>query len=283
MAAAQETVESDTRPTVRVRSRRWREVVGTASYPVSAALVALLLWEAVVHVFRIPFYILPAPSQVVQQGIEFTPRIASHYWVTLYEALLGYGIAIAIAVPAALLISYSPLLDRTIYPLVVFLDEVPKIAIAPLLITWFGFGIEPKIILTTIISLFPIFINGVAGFKSISDELVNLGRSAGAREWEMFWKIRLPNALPYLFVGLKMSGSAAVIGAVVSEFLAGDKGLGYYLLIVLGNLKMALGFAVIASMATIGLSLFFGMTLIESLTIRWHVSKRSAGRRGAFQ
>jgi NitT/TauT family transport system permease protein len=219
----------------------------------------------------------------VQQGIEFTPRIASHYWVTLYEALLGYGIAIAIAVPAALLISYSPLLDRTIYPLVVFLDEVPKIAIAPLLITWFGFGIEPKIILTTIISLFPIFINGVAGFKSISDELVNLGRSAGAREWEMFWKIRLPNALPYLFVGLKMSGSAAVIGAVVSEFLAGDKGLGYYLLIVLGNLKMALGFAVIASMATIGLSLFFGMTLIESLTIRWHVSKRSAGRRGAFQ
>jgi NitT/TauT family transport system permease protein len=261
------------------RSEFWENAKGY-SYPVGTALALLIVWQAGVVALDVPHYILPAPFSIVQQGIEYAPRIASHFWVTLYEALIGYGLAIVIGISLSLLIAYSSFLNQAIYPLVVFVDEVPKIALAPILITWFGFGVEPKIILTVIICFFPIFINGVAGFRSLSPQLVDLGRSTGACEWDMFWKIRLPNALPYLFVGLKMSGSGAIIGAVISEFLAGDKGLGYYLLIVLGDLRTALGFAVIAAMASVGLSLFYGMTLLESLLIPWHASKRIT-RRGA--
>lgn len=254
--------------------RRLRETFAIVSYPIAAAIVFMIVWEGFIWVSKTPSYLLPAPSAIVQQGIEFAPRIASHYWVTLSEALIGYPIAIVLGIVLAVALAYSSFWQRSFYPLIVFFDEVPKIALAPLLITWFGFGYEPKVILTVVVCFFPIFLNGFAGFKSLDEDFVYLARIAGAGEWETFWKIRFPNALPLLFVGLKMSGSAAIIGAVISEFLAGDKGLGYYLLIVLGDLRNALGFAVIAAMASIGLSLFFGMTLVETLAIPWHTSKR---------
>jgi NitT/TauT family transport system permease protein len=255
-------------------SRRFWKQLRVASYPISAVLVVLAVWQLGVMVFNVPHYILPTPLAIARDGIRSGYMIAPHFWITLYEALVGLAFAILLAVPFTLLVAYSPFMYRSFYPLLVFFDEVPKVAIAPLLVTWFGFGLQPKMILAFIICFFPIFINGVVGFKSISPDLLNLGRCTGAHEWEMFWKIRLPNALPNLFVGLKMAGSGAMVGAVVAEFLAAERGLGFFLQKAASFMRTELGFATIAAMWTIGLALFFGISLIESLTIPWHVSKR---------
>jgi NitT/TauT family transport system permease protein len=256
--------------TMALRSERLRQL----SYPVGATLAMLLLWEAGVRLLQVPRFILPPPSSVVVQGIIRWASIRPHFGITLYEAAVGLGAAILVAIPLGLVFSYSPFLRRSFYPIIVFIDEVPKIAFAPLLVTWFGFGLEPKMILTFIVCFFPIFLNSMTGFSSIEEEYVNLGRSAGAREWEMFWKIRLHSALPNVFVGLKMAASSAMTGAVVAEFLAADRGLGLFLQKALSELNMALGFATIMAMWVIGLSFFYGMSLIESRAIRWHVSRR---------
>jgi len=251
---------------------RW---AGTYGLTVGAAALALVLWQSIVMVFDLPHYILPSPIAVLEAGIRKAPAIAPHYLATWYSAIVGYTIAVVIGVAMALAVAYIPLMRRTLYPGLVFLDELPKVAIAPLLITWFGFGFEAPVILVTLICLFPIFIQSVHGFGALDSEILYLARSTGAREWEMFWKIRLPSALPHIFVGLKYGGSAAMIGAVVAEFLAADRGLGLYLLAALRRVEMALGFATIVCMASIGMTLFFSMQLLETRVIPWHVSQRS--------
>jgi len=244
------------------------------SYPVGAAVVALALWETGVRLFKVPRFILPPPTSIATEGLSHSASITPHFWITSYEATVGLAAAILVAIPLGLIFSYSVFLRRSFYPLFVFIDEVPKIAFAPILITWFGFGLEPKMILTFIVCFFPIFLNSMAGFSAIEEEYINLGRSAGAREWEMFWKIRIHSAMPNVFVGLKMAAASAMTGAVVAEFLAADRGLGLFLQKALSQLNMALGFATIVTMWVIGLAFFYGMTLIESWAIRWHVSKR---------
>ncbi len=248
-------------------------------YPIATALFVLAVWEAAVALFHVPSYVLPSPSGIISEGIRGFSFIAPHYKITFYEAFVGLAAAILVAIPTGLVLSYSSFMRRSFYPLFVFLDEIPKVAFAPILVTWFGFGLEPKMILTFIICFFPIFLNSLAGFTSIEEEFINLGRSAGAREWEMFWKIRLHVALPKMFVGLKMAGSAAMTGAVVSEFLAADRGLGLFLQKSLSQLNMELGFAVIVAMWTIGIMFFYGMTLLESWAISWHVSQREQRKR----
>jgi len=255
---------------VRSLSQRLRQL----SYPLGAALAALVIWEVGTRLFQVPLYLLPPPSRVVVEGLSRSEQIGQHFGVTFYEALVGICTAIVAAVPLGLLFSYSPLLRRGFYPMLVFVDEVPKIAFAPLLVTWFGFGLEPKMMLTFIVCFFPIFLNSMAGFSSIGEEVINLGRSAGAREWEIFWKIRVHAALPSIFVGLKMAAASAMTGAVVAEWLAADKGLGLFMQKALSELNMALGLATIVAMWVIGLSFFHGMSLFESRAIHWHVSRR---------
>lgn len=276
--------ETEVQATTAEKTRQlFGDLLEDYGYPIGTTLFVLVLWEGLVRILQVPHYILPPPSAIVREGIQWSSTIAPHYWVTLYEASVGLVTAIVIAIPTGLVLSYSPFLRRSFYPLLVFVDEVPKVAFAPLLITWFGFSLQPKMILTFIICFFPIFINSFSGFTTIDEEYVDLGRTAGAREWEMFWKIRLPSALPNIFVGLKMAGAAAMTGAVVSEFLAADRGLGLFLQKALSVLNVALGFATIIAMCTIGIAFFYGITLLESLVIHWHVSQRGEERQGALQ
>jgi NitT/TauT family transport system permease protein len=253
---------------------RLRRLVTAYGYPVGTAAFVLLAWEILVRLLQVPHYVLPPPSEIVREGVRGFFPMLPHYGITFYEALVGFVCAILVAIPAGLLLSYSPFVRRSFYPLLVFVDEIPKVAFAPILITWFGFGLEPKMILTFINCFFPIFLNSMVGFTFIEEEFVNLGRSAGAREWEMFWKIRLPHALPNVFVGLRMAAAVAMTGAVVSEFLAADRGLGLFLQKALSVLNLGLGFATIFAMWTIGMLFFYGMTLIEARVIHWHVSQR---------
>jgi NitT/TauT family transport system permease protein len=195
--------------------------------------------------------------------------------VTGSEILAGYALAILVSVPLALLIAGSRLVERTIYPLVVFLQIVPKIAIAPLFIIWFGFGLTPKLLLVFLLCFFPIVVGAVAGFKSVDPDVSDLGRSTGASAWRLFTKIRLPQALPELFTGLKVGAALAATAAVVAEFVASNRGLGYLLLEYNGNLETAMVFAVIVVLALMGLALYGLIELLERLAIPWHVRQRS--------
>ncbi|RCK72676.1 MAG: Hydroxymethylpyrimidine ABC transporter, transmembrane component [Anaerolineae bacterium] len=234
----------------------------------------LLFWEIAVVVFRIPRYILPSLSSIIRQFIRNFDLIWEYTLITGYETLVGFVIAVAIGVPLAMLTAFSRLLRQTFYPFAVALEMVPKIAFAPLFVTWFGFGFIPKMIIVFLVCFFPILLNGILGFTSLSQEMVYFSRSTGASQLRMFWKIRLPAALPELFVGLKGAAVNATVGATISEWIGGDAGLGYYIQIATGQLRMDLAFAIIFMLTALGLLLFYIVQLVEKRMIPWHVSQR---------
>ncbi len=202
------------------------------------------------------------------------PRLLYHGWVTTYEMLLGYGLAVAIAVPLAIGITASQRFDRFVTPQMLFFQIVPKVAIAPLFLVWFGVGTTPKVLVAFLISFFPIVIDAAVGLRSMSTEMGDLARSMGASRWQVFAQFRLPTSLPYLFSGLKVAATLAVAGAVVGEFVGADKGLGYLLLVTNSNMETALMFATIVALTIIGLALFYAVEFLESLLIPWHVTHR---------
>lgn len=234
----------------------------------------LLFWELAVVVFRIPRYILPSLSSIIRQFIRNIDLIWEYTLVTGYETLVGFVIAVAIGVPLAMLTAFSRLLRQTFYPFAVALEMVPKIAFAPLFVTWFGFGFIPKMIIVFLVCFFPILLNGILGFTSLSQEMVYFSRSTGASQLRMFWKIRLPAALPELFVGLKGAAVNATVGATIAEWIGGDAGLGYYIQIATGQLRMDLAFAIIFMLTSLGLLLFYIVQIVEKRMIPWHVSQR---------
>ena len=250
---------------------RWHAFGGTT---ITSLILFFAAWEAIVDVLRIPRYIVPAPSAVYRQFIIHFSLIWKYTLVTGGETLIGFFIAVAIGIPLAMLVAFSKFLQRTLYPSAVTLEMIPKIAFAPLFVTWFGFGFLPKMIIVFMVCFFPILLNGILAFRSLSSELVTFSRSTGADAWTTFWRIRLPASLPQIFVGLKGAATNATVGAVVSEWIGGDAGLGYYLQIATGDLRTDISFAVIIMLAALGLALFYAVTLFEGQLIPWHVSQR---------
>lgn len=238
------------------------------------APLGLLAWEAVVRLLQVPLYIVPPPSAVLYQLWRNAPRIAEYTLVTGGETVGGFLIAVAIGVPLALAVAFSRVLRQTLYPAAVTLEMVPKIAFAPLFVTWFGFGYLPKLIIVFLVCFFPILLNGILAFSSLPVELGRLCLSTGASASRTFWHVRLPAALPQLFVGIKGAAVNATVGATISEWIGGDAGLGYYIQIATGDLRMDLAFAIIIVLAMLGLALFGVVVLAERLLIPWHISQR---------
>jgi len=249
-------------------------------YAMLGFVAAFGLWEAAVRFFNVAPYLLPPPSMVVAELAARWPRVLDSAMITTQEILAGYLLAVVVSVPLALLITYSRTLESTLYPLIVFLQIVPKIAIAPLFIIWFGFGFTPKLLLVFLLSFFPIVVSSIAGFKSLDPDVMDLARSTGASEWLMLRKIRLPQALPSIFTGLKVGAALAATAAVVAEFVASNRGLGYLLLEYNGNLETAMVFAVVLVLSAIGLLVYYAVELLEKLAIPWHVSHRAAAEIG---
>jgi NitT/TauT family transport system permease protein len=242
--------------------------------PLLGVLVFFAIWEVGVVVLKVPAYLLPAPSAVFDTfGREF-PRLAFHGWVTTYEMLLGYVLAVAVALPLAVGITSSQRFDNFMMPQMLFFQVVPKVAIAPLFLVWFGVGALPKVLVAFLISFFPIVIDTAVGLRSMSAEMRDLARSMGATRMQVFARFRLPTSLPYLFSGLKVAATLAVAGAVVGEFVGADKGLGYLLLVTNSNMETALMFATILALTIIGLAFFYAVELLEALLIPWHVTHR---------
>lgn len=243
--------------------------------PLLTVGTVVVAWELAVDLFRVPEYLLPAPSGVLGAMIAEWRYLLFHTWVTTKEILLGFGLAVAVGVPTAVALVSSPALERAIYPLLVASQSVPKIAIAPLLIFWAGIGTLPKVLVAFLISFFPIIIDTAVGLRSVEPEMLSLARSMGAGERKIFLKIRFPSALPNIFAGLKVAVTLAVVGAIVGEFIQADQGLGYALLQANAVLNTKLGFAAIVVLGAVGVVLFAVVDAIERRLIPWHVSHRT--------
>lgn len=221
-------------------------------------------------------YLVPRPGQVWDRIVGDWSSLMYHSYVTLYETVVGFLLASVLGLGTAVLIAYSRTMDKALYPIVLFAQVIPKIAIAPLLVVWFGNGLTPKIILAVLIAFFPVVVSGVAGLRSTDPELLELSSTMGASRWQTFRKIRFPNALPHLMAGEKVAVTLAVVGAVVGEFVGASEGLGYVLLVANGNLDSAQLFAALILMSLIGILLFVIVEVAEALLIPWHASRRSA-------
>jgi NitT/TauT family transport system permease protein len=238
------------------------------------AIALFALWQALVVGLAVPRYILPAPSEIYTQFWRNLPRISYYTLVTAGESFVGFFVAVGIGVPLAVVVAFSSALRKTFYPLAVTLEMVPKIAFAPMFVTWMGFGYAPKVIIVFMVCFFPVLLNGILAFTSLSEDLGRFCRSTGAGPLTTFFRVRLPAALPQLFVGIKSAAVNATVGACVSEWVGGDAGLGYYIQIASGEMRMDIGFAVIFVLAAVGLFLFGLVVLAERWLIPWHVSQR---------
>ena len=239
-------------------------------------LALFLLWEYAVRLFGVKEYLLPPPSKVWTEFLKRSDTVLLGAWETTKEILGGYLLAVVVSIPLAYAVARSRFVEESVYPVVVFLQIIPKIAIAPLFIIWLGFGFTPKLLLVFLLSFFPIVVASIAGFKSVDPEIMDFSRTTGASPWTMFVKIRLPQALPEIFTGLKVGAALSATAAVVAEFVAADRGLGYLLQQYNGQLETPMVFAVIVLLSLIGLAVYYIVEVIERLVIPWHVSQRPA-------
>ena len=242
--------------------------------PTLALLLTLVVWEAGVRLGNVPAYLLPPPSAIAARIATGWQQISGHTWVTLAETLVGFGLAIVVSIPLAAALSQVRWIEQSLYPLLVASQTIPKVALAPLLVVWFGFGQTPKILITFLICFFPIVVDTMIGLRSIPREVEWLAHTMGASAWKTFFKIRIPAALPNMFAGIKVASTLAVVGAVVGEFVASDRGLGYQLIVANGVLDVQLSFAVLVILSLMGILLFVAVDAVERLLLPWHISQR---------
>lgn len=233
----------------------------------SALLVAVVLtgaWQILVPLSGLSEFVLPTPLAIAKRIVNDLPLLSAHTYVTLLEVIFGFTLGALIGIPLALSIFYSRAFERAIYPILVGLQTVPKVSLAPILVLYLGYGWAPKIVLAFMISFFPIVISTVVGLQSLDKNLVNLVRSMGANEWQIFFKLRLPAALPNIFAGFKVAISLAVIGAVIGEYVAAERGLGYLQLQANSQFDTTLNFATVVTISALGVMLYFVIDIIET-------------------
>lgn len=229
----------------------------------------LLLWEFLVRLLDVPTYILPPPSRFLARIVEDYQRIGYHALLTTRLILYGFAAGAVPGVALGYLIARFRLAEQTLYPLVVFIQGLPKITLAPLMLVWFGFSDFPKILLTALITFFPILVDSVTGFKSIDPRQYYLSRSVGASWWQTFRLFELPSALPSIFSGFKITIVIAVTVVIVVEWLNSQNGLGYLVLRAMDNADTSLLFAVLVIGSLIGVILNWGMGMAERLLLPW--------------
>ncbi len=235
-------------------------------------LVAFLgLWEWAARRFDIPPFIAPAPSAVFAAlvGGLRSRLFLEHFWVTLYETLAGFLIAAVGGVVVGAVIAQFRLVEQTFYPYLVALQTLPKIAIAPLIIVWFGFGISSKVVIASMVGFFPVLVNVIVGLKTVDQSKLDLMRSLNATRWQTFRLVKLPNALPFVFAGLDIAIVFSVLGAIVGEFVGAQRGLGNLILQFNFQLDIAAVFAVLILLSIMGVALHLIMQLIQKRVIFW--------------
>jgi NitT/TauT family transport system permease protein len=237
--------------------------------PIAGLAVVIGLWWLATIVFSIERYLVPSPKDVFDAYAAQQGYLLDQAGVTLLETVQGFLLSLVAGVPIALLIVSSKILERMIYPLLLAVNAVPKIAIAPILVVWLGFDMLPKVIMVFLVCFFPIVISTASGMKSTPAELVELLRSMDCTRWQEFFKLRLRYAMPQIFVGMKVAISLAVIGAVIGEFVGAKAGLGYVIVQSGGSADTSLAFAAMTLLAIMSIVLFYGLVWLERLLLPW--------------
>ncbi len=258
--------------------RSWRLGVWLRQFAVQALpaviglTIAFVIWEAWIEIKDVKPYLVPSPSSVVERLYQDLWFFTVEGFKTLQGALLGFLLGAGIAILLASVMSQARFLERSIFPLAILIKVTPIVAIAPLLTIWFGFGLMPKVFIAALIVFFPIMVNALIGFRSVNPNSLALLESLAASRAEVFLRLRLPSALPYLFAAFRFSVPLSVIGAVVAEWFSGDRGLGSVIYIANNNLDMRTAFAGVFMLALLGVALFLLTATVERRVLFWHES-----------
>ncbi len=249
-------------------AKRLRNTPGVL--PTVTLVSLIVIWEVAVWLFAVPSYVLPAPSRIVMgfEAVSFG-RWMEHIWATLRVALLGYLISIAIALPIAIGLTKSKLLSDCLYPILIVVQSTPVVAIAPIIIVVLGAEDAPRIVITCLIAFFPLVVSTTTGLMATPPELIELSRSLRAPAWREFSQIRIPFAIPYIFSALKISITLAVIGAVVAEFVAAEKGIGYFIQFSTSFFKLPEAWAGLGVLVLMSLVLFQVVGAVQKYFFPW--------------
>ena len=255
--------------------RQLRALVRTMAYVVPPVLTLALIavgWELWTQIRDVPTYLVPAPSKVLIGLLQNPGFFAKEGAVTLSEALAGFALGSGVALVGAALMAHSRFLERSLLPLAILVKVTPIVAVAPLFVIWFGFGMMPKVLITALITFFPVLVNGITGFRSVDPGAMDFLRSLRASQWEIFIALRVPSSTPYLFSAFRVSIPLSVIGAVIGEWFSADRGLGSVIIVAHNNLDMVTLFGAIFTLAVMGIGLTIVVATIEKKVLFWHES-----------
>jgi NitT/TauT family transport system permease protein len=238
-------------------------------YPLAGMAIIVLAWHYYVVLLRVPQVVLPGPWPVVAAMTTQWGILVEEAWVTLLECIYGFLLAMGIGIPIAVVMTYSRIANLMFYPLLVASQSIPKVAVAPILLVWFGTGIESKLAMAFVIAFFPVVVDTATGLRATSPELIELARSLQCSRMQTFFKIQLPSALPSIFSGAKIAVTLAVIGAVIGEFVGSNKGLGNLLLTANSQLNGPLVWASLVVLSALGMLLYGMVVLAEKILMPW--------------
>jgi NitT/TauT family transport system permease protein len=251
------------------KSAAFRRKLTNAATPLATVAAILVIWQAGVRIFEVPAYIAPAPSDVIATFVEKSDILWANFVPTLIESVMGFFVGNLAAVLIAVAFVHSRNIERAFFPIAVFVNTIPILAIAPILVLIFGSGLGTKVIIAALICFFPTLVNMVRGLQSVSPQSLELARILSASKAEVFWKIRLPSSLPFLFAALKIAATTCVIGAIVGEWVGSDIGLGALILDSTFNFRSALLYATVLMSSGLSVLLFAAVAIAERMIIRW--------------
>lgn len=252
-----------------IRRRRPSALVREVGIPAIAVLVMVVLWEVLVRAFKVPEFLLPAPSAIAEESWKVAGNMGMHSIATLRTVLLGFALSVAISLPMALAITSSPAVGNAIYPLLVLTQSIPKVALAPLLVVILGANELPRVVVTFLVAFFPLVISISTGLLAVPPELLELGRACKASWRQELVRIRLPYAVPFIFSGFKVAITLCVVGAVVAEFVNADVGLGYLIVTSTAFFKVPLAFGAVIVLSLMGIVLFQLIVMLERWLFPW--------------
>lgn len=238
-------------------------------YPLMGVVLTLALWQTVCGVWSVPTAVLPTPVQVAESIGKHWSSLFLEGWVTLKATLYGFALALLLGIPLAVAVSTFRWVNLMFYPLLVALQSVPKVALAPLLLVWLGTGVESKLAIAWLVAFFPVLVDTAAGLQATPKELLELARSLRASRWQVFTKVRFPAALPFVVTGAKVAVTLAVIGAVIGEFVGSSEGLGFLLLSATSQINTPLAFAALFALSVLGMVTYFLVVLAERAISGW--------------
>jgi NitT/TauT family transport system permease protein len=238
-------------------------------YPLVGFALILAFWQAYVDLFHVSRIVLPSPSDILKVSWQRYDLLLNETWPTFLESVYGFALALFIGVPMAVCVANSRILNLSLYPILIATQSVPKVAIAPIILVWFGLGMQSKLAIAFLVAFFPVVVDTATGLQATPPGLIELGRSLRASRWQMFWKVQLPAALPFVFSGAKVAVTLAVIGAVIGEFVGSTNGLGNLLLSANSQLDGPLAWAALIWLSVLGMLLFVSVEFAQKLIMPW--------------